>query len=481
METLQINGMEIPLLEPPHKDNDIPRRILYVLFKHKLFIAAAFLVVSLPVLIAILLQPTKYIAVSKVIVQPKRALLNLDPTTGGGNAVNIFPSPEMINSEIQIIKSRELRNRLVKEVPFPEKSNGYQEDIRLEANPIKLSNLIQISAASSNPEWVARVVNRAVELYVEQHLKINKAQGIEEFYEDQEKKLRVELIEAEKALKEYQEKEKIVEPEQELTATLARLTAFETTLRTTESAIRESNEKIRAFEGQLREQQPSITSSKHVSVNPVYDRIRDKVIQLELDRDSLLQRYTPNDRLVRDKEKEIADLNKQLANILSDKKTVWSTNSVYQGILHSLLTVRAELTGLEARKSSLLKQVATYSSEAAELKKKSFAYDRLRQDVNARKEALAFYKRKAEEARVSDAMDERKFGNVSIFERASLPLPPAGWSPLMAVLATLLVSLAIAVGGAFAIEFFNTNLRDETDVEKQIDLPVLATIQYHRS
>ena len=128
----------------------------------------------------------------------------------------------------------------------------------------------------------------------------------------------------------------------------------------------------------------------------------------------------------------------------------------------------------------MLKQVATYSSNAAELKKKSFAYDRLEREVSGKKEALALYKKKAEEARISDAMDERKFGNAYILERATLPLQPAGRALWIMLLITVLASITIAVAGAFAIEFFNTTLKNEADVEGQIGLPVLATIQYYR-
>ena len=299
---LEINDTEIPLLEPPHRDNDTPRRILDVLFKHKLFITAAFLVVSLPVLIFTLLNPAKYLAVSKVLIKPSRAFLGMSPTPGE-RPFSVYPSPEMINSEIQIIKSRELSKRLIKEVPFPKENSGNTREgpWLLQAAPIRASNLIQISLESSNPEWATRVVNRAAELYLEEHLKVHKTQGVEEFYDQQDKTLQIELTKAETAHKEYQEKEKIVDAGPELSSSLSRLAAFETNLRTTESALREITEKIRVLEQQLKEQQPAVSSGKHVSINPVYDRIRDRVIQLELERDNLLQRYTADDRSVIDK------------------------------------------------------------------------------------------------------------------------------------------------------------------------------------
>ena len=79
METLQINGADIPLLEPPRRNNEAPRRIVYVLFKQKLFIAAMFVILSLPALLFYLMQPKQYLATSKVIIQPSRAFLNPGP------------------------------------------------------------------------------------------------------------------------------------------------------------------------------------------------------------------------------------------------------------------------------------------------------------------------------------------------------------------------------------------------------------------
>jgi len=480
MDTYQINGVEIPLLEPPqHKDNDAPRWILYVLFKHKQFILSVLLVVGLLVLFISLLRPTDYIAIAKVMIK-ETPVLNPTPTSEGGS-FRIYASPEIINSEIQILKSRELLERLYKEVPFAKNDPRNVSRGPLEATPIRLTNLIQISQKSSNPEWAAAVVNRAAELYLDQHLKVYKTRGVEEFYDEQEKRLQMELTQAENELKEYQQKEKIVDAGQELASKLVTLAAFETNLRNTESAIRETNERIRILEKQLREQRENVSAGKSIADNPVYTRINERIVQLQLERNNLLQRYTEKDRLVMDKDKEITELKNRLSaqvQKMVEGESV-SLNSLHQGILSSFLAARAELNSLEARRSSLLKDVASYSAAAAELKKKSFLYDRLQQNVNARKEALSLYKRKGEEAKISDAMDERKFSNVSIFEKARLPLPTAGWRLWMTILVTLLTSIAIAVAGAFTIEFLNTTLRNEADVEEQIGLPVLATIQHY--
>jgi uncharacterized protein involved in exopolysaccharide biosynthesis len=475
MEWIQIDGKELPLLEPPHSDEPQRRifRVLNMLFKHKFFIAKVFVIVTLPILILILSMPTQYIARSKVLIKPTRPFLNLSDRPDV-----FYPTPDIMNTEIQIIKSKELRQRLAKEVPFP--SNGGTSK-GLDALPVRQTNVIELNITSSNPEWASKAVNRAAELYLEQHLKVHKTQGIEEFYDEQDKRLQTDLTKAEGALREFQEREKIVDTSIEVPSDLQALASFEKSLKETDSNIRETEEKIGALDGQLKQQQTTISSSKSVTVNPVYAQIMDRITKLELDRDNLLQRYTSKDRLVTDKEKEIDELKKRLATVQATKvgSESISLNDVHRRILNELLAAKVQLRSLKERKDTLTKQVADYSAQAADKKQKSFEYDRLLQNVTAKKTALALYRQKAEEARISNAMDERKFSNAVILEKATLPLPRAGLNPWLLISGSLIFSTGLAVGAAFLIDFLDTTLKDETDIEAQTGLPVLATIEYY--
>ena len=139
MDFLQIDGKEIPLLEAPQRYEDPPRRILYVLFKHKQLICVIFILLIVPMFLYLLFRSTYYLAAAKVLINPSREFLNLSPT-GGQSTVNLAPSPEMINTEIQIIKSPELAERLAADIPFPDDPNGKnrsEAEIRRDARRIR--------------------------------------------------------------------------------------------------------------------------------------------------------------------------------------------------------------------------------------------------------------------------------------------------------------------------------------------------------
>jgi uncharacterized protein involved in exopolysaccharide biosynthesis len=497
MDWLQIEGKEIPLLEAPQKYDDAPRRILYVLFKHKQLISVIFLALSVPAFLHLLFKPTQYVAISKVLIKPSREFLNVTPTGSRQESVSMLPSPEVINTEVQIIKSQQLAERLAKDVPFPDRANGTtppvltEADIKqdgrrmrgyLVASPVKNSNLIDISVTGVFPqEWIAQAANRAAELYLEEHLKVHKTPGVEEFYSEQEKKLRLELASAEDALKEFQHREKIIDATQEINADLGALALFDKNLKETDSLIRETEQRISMLDDQLKQQKATIQSNTNITVNPVYSQMQSKLTQLEIERDSLMQRYTAEDRLVKDKQKEIDELKKALEKVkpTSVGSESISLNDVHRRILNELLGARVQARALNEKKAALTKQVEAYSAAAADKKKKSFEYDRLVREVTTRQENLKLYKQKAEEARISDAMDERKFSNAYIIERASLPLRRAGRNPLLLIMIVLIGAAGVAIAAAFGVEYFNRTLRNERDIEEQIGLPVLATIQYY--
>ena len=273
-----------------------------------------------------------------------------------------------------------------KELPFTDR--GWLDSrTRLEAIPVKGTSIIQISLASTNAEWAAKVVNRAVELYQEQQIKVRKTQGIEKFYDEQDQRLRTDLLKAEQDLKAFQQREGIVDAAVEVSSSLSGLAVAEKSLKDTESLIRETEKRVGILEIQLKGQQPTVSSSKNITTDPAYASIRTRLTQLELERQSLLQRYLPKDRLVLDKEREIAELKKQLDQ--AEKTAVGSENislnSVHQRILNELLAARVQLQALLEKRASDSSQVTSYSETAAVKKKKSFEFDRLQQSSQCQK------------------------------------------------------------------------------------------------
>ena len=85
------------------------------------------------------------------------------------------------------------------------------------------------------------------------------------------------------------------------------------------------------------------------------------------------------------------------------------------------------------------------------------------------------YKRKQEEARISNALDRSRILNVAIAEPAAVPDLPAR-SRVFTLLIGLLAAIAASVASATTAEYLNPSLKSPVDVVEYLDVPVLASI-----
>ena len=91
---------------------------------------------------------------------------------------------------------------------------------------------------------------------------MRRTQGIEQFYDEQDRRLRTDLLKAEQDFKDFQQREGIVDASKEIDSSLIGLATAEKSLKETESQLRETERKISVLDEQLKAQQPTISTTK---------------------------------------------------------------------------------------------------------------------------------------------------------------------------------------------------------------------------
>src|SRR5512139_3605227 len=196
------------------------REILHVAFKRKRLIGTLFLAVALPGVIATSLRKPSYVASAKVMISTQRSDPTLQPTDVT-KLETIQLNESLVNSEVQVIGSRDLLERVVLSLAAPsngaepphiqrtDNTFGYQVigmGQNLTINPIKESNVIQIDFKSKDPSYAARVVNRVVDEYLAYHAVVHGNKGLSRFYDEQRVLLEKSLHKAEDALVSFSER-----------------------------------------------------------------------------------------------------------------------------------------------------------------------------------------------------------------------------------------------------------------------------------
>ena len=125
-----------------------------------------------------------------------------------------------------------------------------------------------------------------------------------------------------------------------------------------------------------------------------------------------------------------------------------------------------------------MRAAARFRARLDILKDSTFGLGMRRRQFDHTRETFQLYLKKAEEARISTAMDDEKLINVAVIEKASPPVIPLGRGLAMAAALAAISGLALGIMIAFGLEFFNSTIKDEDDVERFLGVPVLATISH---
>jgi uncharacterized protein involved in exopolysaccharide biosynthesis len=487
--------------------NEQIREIMHVIFKRWRLVAVLFLLVSLPGLLLSVMARDSYIATGKVLITSDRANVTLQPTdTDRLSTVNL--NEAVVNSEVHIIRSREVLERVAQRLAAGSATgarNGRGANGKAAANetedlggdeklgqqamklgidlmvtPIKSSNIIQIDYRSSDPKKAAFTVNRVLEEYLSIHAEIHGNRELGRFYEDQRQSLAENLHKAELALREFSDREGVVDPKSEIDNAVRFVAETEASLRTINADVSGAEEKIRTIQRQVAEQPPVIKRFQYVEVNPVVTILTQQLVERQLDKVALEQKYTDKDRHVRDNSEEIAKLQGQLDDAERNRPTVAGrqivrANPVRELRLQSLLKLEGDLSEYRAKRAALEEQLNASSRHLVVLKGKSLEYDRLEYDVKTWRDTQDLYRRREEEARVSEAMDKERMVNVEVVQKPGLTLPQADTQQRSALLA-LLSGLVVSLGGAFGVEYFNRTVKSERDVERHLGLPMLGAL-----
>jgi uncharacterized protein involved in exopolysaccharide biosynthesis len=252
-------------------------------------------------------------------------------------------------------------------------------------------------------------------------------------------------------------------------------------LRSRNASVIATEARLQAIREQLAEQPTVVRRSQHVEVNPVVRQLKSHLTSREIDRVSLLGKYTDSHRYVRDNAVEIGEIRNQLEMARIEEPTqvtmeIFAANPVYEVGLNTLLELEARLRENKAHKLALEEELEQSRRRLVNLKRNGVEYERLDRRVQRIRGAVDLYSRRQQEARIEDAMDRAKLVNVSVVERAGRPLRRVDNKAAPLMLA-LISGLAVSLGGAFGFEYVNRTLRFEREVERYLGLPVIGTVK----
>jgi uncharacterized protein involved in exopolysaccharide biosynthesis len=480
------------------------RDIATPLFRHPRLLLLTFMGLLLAtVLGTILLPKDSYQAKMKILVKRERVDAAVSP---GRDAVMSNPgevTEEELNSEVELLKSRDLLEKVVVLCNLqdllarhfwerlPGGSGGAREtekkisqavlalENKLQVEPLKKTDLIQVTYDSPDPELAARVLRTLSNLYLEKTVAVHRPPGAFEFFQTESQHYDQELQTAESQLSKFDREKSVTDPQLEKQMALQKLSEFEATFNSTQVAIKEVEKRARAVQDQLASTPEQTVSQVRSSENQyLMQQLKTTLLDLELKRTALLEKFKPDYRPVQEVQKQIeqtiATITK--AENSPDREETTDRNPSYEWLRAELTKSNAELASLHARASETLSVIQQYRKQLGVIDVNGAQQENLTREVKEAEGNAILYKQKREEARIGDALDRQRIVNVAIAEAATVPALPARPHWALTLLFGALLACLVSPGVAFAVDHFDPSLRTPDELRDVLQIPVLAAL-----
>ena len=465
-----------------------PRELAAAIFRRPRLVAASFgFVLLATILFAVFSE--RYESHFKVLLRRGR----FDPIVSPQPPSTMdFTRPgiteEELNSEVELLRDEDLLRQVVKteglvaaDTPDPELPAEVEHAVRrlarrLDVEPLKKSNLIQVSYKDTDPARAARVLSALSTLYVQRHTNLHRPPGEVQFFDQQTAEYEKKLQQSEAGLVRFTRDRGVVSAALERDIALQKLGEADAACRQIDQDRVETERRIASLEEQLKSLPSRSVTLKHWTDNPaVLEKMKTHLLELQLKRTELRSRFEPSYRLVQEVEQQIADTRASIAaealTPVRDETTDKDPN--YEWARMEMEKARVQSEGLRARQSHAATQVASLRASAQQLQSDSVDQANLMRAAKADEENYLLYLHKREEARIGDALDERRILNVAIVEPPVAPALPLHSMPFYFLLAFGL-AVVFSLGMAFTSECLDPTIRTPGEACALLDVPVLA-------
>src|SRR4051812_15952419 len=463
------------------------RELAVIVFRHSRLVVATFAVVLFATLLYALLSPG-YEAHLKVLLRHGRS----DPVVSAQAATPDFSRPaiseEELNSEVELLRDENLLRQVVVQsgMVAPQDVVGGRPDqveraVRklshaLTVEPLRKSNLIQVRYQASSPQEAANVLSTLSTFYLRKHIELQRPSGEVQFFERESAASQRKLDESETELLRFAKDRGVAAPSLERDIALQKLGEAEAGYRETEQQLAESERRAISLRAQVKSFPTRSVTLKRWADNPqLMEKLKTHLLELQLKRTGLLTRYEPTYRLVLEVDGEIAETKQSIAGeVLApvrDETTDKDPN--YEWARMELEKTEVQQESLRERESRAATQIARLRESAGELQSDAIAEQQLIRNAKADEENLLLYKRKLEEARIGDALDDRRILNVAVVEPPAAPALPVH-SMFFWVAISLGLAMPVAIGAGFTAEYFDPTIRTPREADLLLECPMLA-------
>jgi len=302
------------------------------------------------------------------------------------------------------------------------------------------------------------------------------------FMEKQLATYRQKLDEAEENLEAFKQKNQVFSLDEQKKLLLSQKMELDKTLKMAQREIRQVQQQISSLTSQMQTIPKYELLASRSGKTKYIDAAQSSLLNLQLEEQKLLAKFDEKNRKIADVRKEIQVIEDFLAANGLRKTTedeTLSKNTVYATLETSLLEARTTLSSEKAKVAATEQQLNQVNGELQNLDAHERELRFLERELDTNESNYKNYVAKLEDARTEEELDLMRKVNISVIQKAIVPLGPISPNKRFNLLVGIILGLVSGLTLAIASEYcMGRGVCTPEGVEQHLGLPVLASVPY---
>ena len=445
----------------------------YIILKHRWVILTVFIsVLSYTSVRALMRQP---VYSATMVLQIDRGKVNIVQDVMVQDYWSGYD--EFYPTQQRVLMSRNLSQRVVKQLRLWERPYFGGDKTRtadeetleglagrlvgmLKVTQIRNTQLMELTFTSTEPKVAAELANALARQYMtfSMEKETTIARDTAGFIREQVEKIQVEIQEREQLLQEYSQRQDLMmvdEKELLVMQQLQDLNSAVAAARTSRATAEANYRSLRATDAQ---------TLPAVLANPTVQGLVQQRGVLEGQVAELAAKFKDDWPDLRRAREGLADIKKRIE---IERNTL-----TFEVVAKAKVEYRAAVE----RETLLLAEVESQKQEAQELSKLTTDYSQIKAGIDNQRSMLQQLLRRQSETGLSADLFEREPVNVRIVEAALVPKAPTGPSLSRSLLLGSVVGIALALGLALFLDYWETSIYTIEDLRRHVPLPYMGMV-----
>ncbi|HEX3019517.1 MAG TPA: polysaccharide biosynthesis tyrosine autokinase [Chitinispirillaceae bacterium] len=447
-----------------------PLKYISVIIRRRNIVLAAMLIMALLSVYKFLSGDKYYIANARLLFRPGDQEM-----IGDANMYRYYIDRDKIfSTHLELLKSHTVLSIVSQNLDNRISENAISPRLTIRPGETdgNKNDIIELSFKYPNPDTARDVLNELCRTYIDYRREVN-TQELTRFifkFETQINKLQAELDSKENALRSFKEENQMVQLSSETNLIVSKLSEMELALQKTQLSLLESKERLSALNSQINLQDHDIVQSITYQ-----DPLQTKIADLELELNTSTAEYSAEHYKVKMLKQQIEKLKTAAIDSISKdaaSKTLVK-NPIRQALLQDLINLTIEKAALEAKRIAQEQIIDKLNRDLLQQPSLEQKYANLQRETESVVQTLRLLKTKYEEAKIKRDSQE---SDLKLLELAQTPTTALSNVKFTNIIVGILIGLILGIALVFLIEYLDQSLKDPTDIEKQLELPLLGIV-----